>query len=638
MHAVLATAAMAARRMALPSLSSQMFSSPTYTAKTPIHHYYPHLKHQPTTTTTACARTTLPVAATPPPAPTPTAAAAAAAAAAAPSDTNTHPPRISYVTDVEGNLDFWHAFCDRADAITTDGHGRRALRPGAHLVFGGDSVDKGGRDLAFLESLLELKQRHPHNVHLVFGNRDINKMRLSAELDPKQWLAAADHPGVYWRQRGGPDGGPATPATYLAAQPTSAQREDTRAARLRYMLADNMGSPRAFEHRRAELALSRPAGGRVDDEAVLESYLASLERGGLMRRYLEQAQLAVLIGGNLFVHGAVRPSSMGVVPGAPSVEADARRWVDELNNFAAEEVKRWAMAVDTGRAGLWRGRADCYFDGDVVSDGAADDDDDDDQGTSGVTSAERWGRGFFDRPGGRLMAYGMARQPDGSLSPTVVYASYLNDGHPVPLEEEAVRYLARGGVRTVVVGHQPHGDAPVVMKCAGLKGDGAQAVAEAEVDGACSVTVITADSSFGGDTVWLEDVPEGEEPPAAPATDAAAGGGHPAWRPAGESATAGGMGVQRMPGARGKPPPSGPRPRGESVFDVSLPAGESAGGGVRVTGRLSNGESVSYEVSDDNDVGRLRADGWWVKGRLEGGELLLSRGKGYRVENVAVRG
>ena len=38
---------------------------------------------------------------------------------------------------------------------------------------------------------------------------------------------------------------------------------------------------------------------------------------------------------------------------------------------------------------------------------------------------DRLGFGFFERPGGRLMAYGMARQPDGKKSPTVVYASYL---------------------------------------------------------------------------------------------------------------------------------------------------------------------------------------------------------------------
>ena len=49
------------------------------------------------------------------------------------------------------------------------------------------------------------------------------------------------------------------------------------------------------------------------------------------------------------------------------------------------------------------------------------------------------------------MAYGMARQPDGSRSPTVVYSSYLVDGHPVPAKPEAVQRLTAAGVRVVVV-------------------------------------------------------------------------------------------------------------------------------------------------------------------------------------------
>ena len=50
-------------------------------------------------------------------------------------------------------------------------------------------------------------------------------------------------------------------------------------------------------------------------------------------------------------------------------------------------------------------------------------------------------------------------------------------------------------------------------------------------------------------------------------------------------------------------------------------------------GRLSDGRSVDFSVGDDARVGTLRSDGWWVKGLLPGGELLLSRGKGYVVQN-----
>ena len=53
-------------------------------------------------------------------------------------------------------------------------------------------MSQGSGDLRFLRSLLGLKARFPERVHLVLGNRDINKMRLPAELSDRHWLAAAD--------------------------------------------------------------------------------------------------------------------------------------------------------------------------------------------------------------------------------------------------------------------------------------------------------------------------------------------------------------------------------------------------------------------------------------------------------------
>ena len=332
-----------------------------------------------------------------------------------------------YVTDVEGDYDFWQRFCSLS-AVLEPGRAPDdlALRPGCHLVFGGDSVDKGGDDLAFLASLLRLKSRHPDRVHLLMGNRDINKMRLSAELGlssaeggayPPDWLPARAHPGVYWRQ----GGARASPHDWLAAQPAGPRRADSRANRLRWMLEDNMGSPRAFEGRRAELAVasssSASSSSAVSDAAVLESYVASLRPGGAMRSYLQQAQLAVLVGETLFVHGGLRPDTIGVAPGvAPATGGDVNgddggvvdggggtlrvgsvgEWVEAMNAFAASQVAEWCADADAAGAGpRW----------------------------PGASSPDPLGRGFFARPGGRLMAYAMATQPDGAASPTVVYAS-----------------------------------------------------------------------------------------------------------------------------------------------------------------------------------------------------------------------
>lgn len=301
-------------------------------------------------------------------------------------------PTWGYVTDVEGDTAFWESYC-RLSAVLEPGRALDdlALRPGCHLVFGGDSVDKGGGDLAFLDSLLRLKRRHPSRVHLLLGNRDINKMRLTAELAPPPsalWLPAAAHPGVYWRR----SGATATPAGWLAAQ--AAPLADEPSSRLRWMLSDNMGSPRAFELRRSELAAARGVeSGALSDRDVLRSFAGSLQRGGALRSFLQAGQLCALIGGTLFVHGGLKPDAVGSVPGREGGEGAGARegvvaWVEAMNRFAASEVDEWCADGDAAAGPTWPGRED------------------------------RLGHGFFDRPGGRLMSYGMASQPGGAKSPT----------------------------------------------------------------------------------------------------------------------------------------------------------------------------------------------------------------------------
>jgi hypothetical protein len=75
-----------------------------------------------------------------------------------------------------------------------------------------------------------------------------------------------------------------------------------------------MGSPYAFEYRREEL---RRSSKPCDDSTVAASFaeMVSLgrdgEENGLMLRYLELAQVAVVLGDVMFVHGAVHDFNMG---------------------------------------------------------------------------------------------------------------------------------------------------------------------------------------------------------------------------------------------------------------------------------------------------------------------------------------
>jgi hypothetical protein len=235
--------------------------------------------------------------------------------------------RVAYITDAEGNLDFVAASLERSDTVRWD-----ALRcelelcgPDTGLVFGGDCVDRGAGDMRLARALVSLKRRHPERVFLLAGNRDVNKIRLSSELEG------------------------AAPAA------------------LRAILERTMGAPDAFEFRRAEL---RTTGCDASDEAVLASFRDGVKAGGYMREYLEHAQLAVRVRDSLFVHGALPRGGLGFVPArsGPAEREHLREhahehphehphehqhpaspctelgpWLEQLNAFYWDEVRAWAV-------------------------------------------------------------------------------------------------------------------------------------------------------------------------------------------------------------------------------------------------------------------------------------------------------
>lgn len=76
---------------------------------------------------------------------------------------------------------------------------RLALRPNAHFVYGGDTVNQGAGDIHLVRALVGLKGRYPDRVHLLASNRDLNKVRLSSELsDADMALDVDEIPGPFW--------------------------------------------------------------------------------------------------------------------------------------------------------------------------------------------------------------------------------------------------------------------------------------------------------------------------------------------------------------------------------------------------------------------------------------------------------
>ncbi|MBK8258862.1 MAG: hypothetical protein IPK82_40160 [Polyangiaceae bacterium] len=215
---------------------------------------------------------------------------------------------IAYLTDVEG---IWTKLEDfaRDNPLVSLQHGSLQLAPGAVLVFGGDAIDRGPASRRVVATLLDAKRRYGDRVVLLAGNRDLNKLRLVREL--------------------------------AGRSPTRAPREVVdagRAALLKWTFSNTMGAGKAFEMRRAELVHD---GAGSSDEDVVRSFETDLAPDGPLTQYLSACALAFRSGSTLFVHGAVTPENLGVVPGVASRIAHPNDWIAELNAFYEAQIRAY---------------------------------------------------------------------------------------------------------------------------------------------------------------------------------------------------------------------------------------------------------------------------------------------------------
>jgi hypothetical protein len=340
--------------------------------------------------------------------------------------------------------------------------------------------------LYVIRQLLDLKRRYPARVHFVMGNRDINKMRVVQELGPAgledEFLPV--HNGVYWLKETGRVGDPA-----LGPLPFRSAVE-----RLQWMLANTMGSPRAFAYRQWELQQERAAAGQYDpvsDADVVESYRKSCDPvTGEMAFYLQSACLVLRLGEVAFVHGALPLTVDNLAayheggslwddltfampwldPGITAQDVGVESvddWISALNAFAREKVQAWVSSKgETEDMWSWKGGYHCQ-----------------------------------SQPYGQLMQYGMGSTPNRVRNPTVVYNSWGVAGRPRKFfrhdvdgkqDQSFVRhtneFFQRSDLRLICSGHQPAGEMPTHIRIE--KSDETS-------------WILGCDTSYSGDTMWL---------------------------------------------------------------------------------------------------------------------------------------
>ena len=103
---------------------------------------------------------------------------------------------VSYVSDLEGNYDYWNRYIEISEVLQRLPDGKVALQnPLYHFVHGGDVCDRSKGDIRILKELVELKRTYPDNIHFLLGNRDVNKLRLPVAMHS---TVLKFRPHAYW--------------------------------------------------------------------------------------------------------------------------------------------------------------------------------------------------------------------------------------------------------------------------------------------------------------------------------------------------------------------------------------------------------------------------------------------------------
>ena len=370
--------------------------------------------------------------------------------------------RIGYVTDVEGNLDFFQQYVELSNVLkySNSTKNKLILKDGCYFVHGGDIVDKGNGDIRLCRQLVDLKKRYPKRVFLLVGNRDLNKFRFSAELSEDDIARdVTSIPGPHWD--------PKAPTIYEYLNEMAKELNiknvnelNTKVNRLKYMLKHTLGCPSTFEFRREELSIMQKQSiENITDEDVLKSFIYEItnEEGSLFQ-YIRNGTVAARIGNTLFVHGTIDKINMKYVPqhikfeNAKSPQKPAQivedldEWINELNKYLQEGILDFKRRPNWDQARSTRG------------------------GESLMALQNRsasWGRSVI------VNCYG-----DGGNISSESALAYLNDedrikrskGDPLafegvssdPRDKEVSNWLLKYNIQRVLVGHKPCGDSPAV--------------------------------------------------------------------------------------------------------------------------------------------------------------------------------
>jgi hypothetical protein len=151
-------------------------------------------------------------------------------------------------------------------------------------------------------------------------------------------------------------------------------------------------------------------------------------------------------------------------------------WTEKINRFAASEIQHYVQTIhdylremDRNLSSTPTPQALSEYCWDIEG-GSAQAHNGPRSGSESTnpspssSAASNNSNGYGHRqPGSRLIQCGMGVMPDKSTNPSVIYNSYLENGKPIHISERVCAWLAASHIANVIVGHQPNGDAPLMV-------------------------------------------------------------------------------------------------------------------------------------------------------------------------------
>jgi hypothetical protein len=281
---------------------------------------------------------------------------------------------ISQITDVEGNLSYFNHIINNDKLVKFDWFGNLAFKKNPysnnhHFVITGDVIDHGVGNREIASKLLKFKKKYPNNVHLILGNRDVNKFRLIDELqDPNKIEekdidpVEIDRPLTLLRPANTPTTGNIF-NKWLSDKKIIMEKnenghyignEQNWITVLKFILDKTMNAGKSFENTKQILNLQ-------SDFDVYKEYYYSIH-GGWFYQYLKHCDIIKIINGNLFLHGAITDKFLWKIPEeglsnpvnekklSSMTPDDFHQWVGALNNYYHSNLhnKNYAEIVKLG--------------------------------------------------------------------------------------------------------------------------------------------------------------------------------------------------------------------------------------------------------------------------------------------------